>query len=188
MIPLRGQLTDRGYHSNEVLKDLKEVGVRSYVPEPDRGKRNWDGKQVEQAAVYGNRRRIRGARGKRLLKQRGEKLERSFAHLYETGGMRRTHLRGHENILKRLVVHAGGFNLSLIMRRELGAGTPRGNQDSGIVIFVVQKRTVIAKMSFVAVKESLRVSFKQYSLQRDFWHPRCGRCAIPKQGTLATGC
>ncbi len=98
-------VTDKGYHSNAVLKDLKEVGVRSYIPEPDRGQRNWAGKATEQAAVYGNRRRIRGVRGKRLLKQRGEKLERSFAHMYETGGMRRTHLRGHKNILKRLVVH-----------------------------------------------------------------------------------
>lgn len=131
-------VSDKGYHSNEVMKDLKEVGVRSYVPEPDRGKRNWDGKRVEQAAVYGNRRRMRGARGKRLLKQRGEKLERTFAHFYETGGMRRTHLRGRKNILKRLVVHAGAFNLSLIMRRQLGVGTPRGLQDRGIVIFVVQ--------------------------------------------------
>ena len=138
-------VADKGYHSNEVMKDLKEVGVRSYVPEPDRGKRNWAGKRVEQAAVYGNRRRMRGARGKRLLKQRGEKLERTFAHLYETGGMRRTHLRGHKNILKRLVVHAGAFNLSLIMRQQLGVGTPRGLQDRGIVIFVVQMLSVIAK-------------------------------------------
>lgn len=138
-------VSDKGYHSNEVMKDLKEVGVRSYVPEPDRGKRNWDGKRVEQAAVYGNRRRMRGARGKRLLKQRGEKLERTFAHFYETGGMRRTHLRGRKNILKRLVVHAGAFNLSLIMRRQLGVGTPRGLQDRGIVIFVVQLLSVIAK-------------------------------------------
>jgi transposase len=138
-------VTDKGYHSNEVMKDLKEVGVRSYVPEPDRGKRNWDGKQVEQAAVYGNRRRMRGARGKRLLKQRGEKLERTFAHLYETGGMRRTHLRGHKNILKRLVIHAGAFNLSLIMRQQLGVGTPRGLQDRGIVVLVVQMLSVIAK-------------------------------------------
>jgi transposase len=79
-------------------------------------------------AVYANRRRIRGAHGKRLMRRRGELLERSFAHCYETGGMRRTHLRGHENILKRLLVHVAGFNLSLIMRKLLGVGTPRGLQ------------------------------------------------------------
>jgi transposase len=155
-------VADKGYHSNEVMKDLKEVGVRSYVPEPDRGKRNWDGKQIEQAAVYGNRRRMRGARGKRLLKQRGEKLERTFAHLYETGGMRRTHLRGHKNILKRLVVHAGAFNLSLIMRQQLGVGTPRGLQDRRIVILVVQMLSVIA----TAVAGESEESFPSQSSSR----------------------
>ena len=73
-------------------------------------------KQAARDAVYANRRRIRGDRGQRLLRRRGELLERPFAHLYETGGMRRTHLRGHDNILKRLLVHAGAFNLGLWMR------------------------------------------------------------------------
>jgi transposase len=138
-------VADKGYHSNEVLKDLQAVDVRSYVPEPDRGTRNWEGKQAEQGAVYGNRRRIRGARGKRLMKQRGEKLERSFAHLYETGGMRRIHLRGHENILKRLVVHAGAFNLGLILRHSIGVGTPRGLQDRSSAILVIQMLALIAE-------------------------------------------
>ena len=62
------------------------------------------------------------------MRQRGERIERSFAHLYDTGGMRRTHLRGHENILKRLLIHAGGFNLGLLVRSMLGVGTPRGLQ------------------------------------------------------------
>ena len=67
-------------------------------------------------------------RGKRLMRQRGELIERSFAHVLETGGMRRTHLRGHLNILKRMLVHVGGFNLSLVMRKVFGRGTPRGLQ------------------------------------------------------------
>jgi transposase len=62
------------------------------------------------------------------MRQRGERIERSFAHLYDTGGMRRTHLRGHTNILKRLLIHAGGFNLGLVMRHLMGVGTPRGLQ------------------------------------------------------------
>ena len=62
------------------------------------------------------------------MRRRGETIERSFAHLYDTGGMRRTHLRGHTNILKRLLIHAGGFNLGLIMRHSTGIGTPRGLQ------------------------------------------------------------
>jgi hypothetical protein len=67
---------------------------------------------------------MRGSYGKSLLRRRGELVERSFAHCYETGGMRRTHLRGHGNILKRQLIHVGGFNLSLVMRKMLGAGTP----------------------------------------------------------------
>ena len=122
-------VTDKGYHSGARLVDLQEIGVRSYIPEPQRKRRHWQGKAGEQAAVYANRRRLRGERGKRLLRQRGELLERTFAHVYDTGGMRRTHLRGHRNILKRLLVHVAAFNLSLILRREIGVGTPRGLQD-----------------------------------------------------------
>ena len=132
---VREAVTDKGYHSNGSLLDLDESNTRSYVPEPDRGERDWEGKEEERKAMYANRRRIRGARGKRLLRRRGEYLERSFAHAYETGGMRRLHLRGRENILKRLLVHVSGFNLSLVMRKLIGKGTPRGLQ--GLVCGVV---------------------------------------------------
>jgi transposase len=110
------------------MVDLDAVRIRSYIAEPDRGPRDWSEAPEAQAPVYGNRRRIRGRRGRRLLRQRGERIERSFAHLYDTGGMRRTHLRGHTNILKRLLIHAGGFNLGLVMRHLIGVGTPRGLQ------------------------------------------------------------
>jgi transposase len=127
---------DKGYHSNEVLAELADWKVRSYCSEPDRGRRCWEGKKAEQAGVYANRRRIRGERGKRLLRQRGEKLERSFAHCYETGGMRRVHLRHHPNILKRLLVHVAAFNLGLVMRKVLGHGTPRGLQGYDAALFL----------------------------------------------------
>src|SRR5437660_54018 len=119
---------DKGYDSNDTLTALADGEVRSYISEPDRGQRNWKDKAEAQAAVYGNRRRIRGEHGKELLRRRGELLERSFAHAYETGGMRRVHLRGRENILKRVLIHLGGFNLALVMRQLLGKGTPRGLQ------------------------------------------------------------
>jgi transposase len=125
---------DKGYHSNDVLVVLKQVQVRSYCSEPDRGRRRWAGKEEEQEAVYQNRRRIGGARGKSLLRQRGERVERSFAHMYETGGMRRTHLRSHDNIIKRLLIHAGAFNLGLVMRTLMGKGTPRGFQGMANVL------------------------------------------------------
>ena len=119
---------DKGYHSNESLKMLNACEVRSYISEPDRGRRCWQHDPEAQPAVYGNRRRIQGEHGKALLRRRGELVERSFAHAYETGAMRRLHLRGHDNILKRLLIHLGGFNLSLIMRKYTGKGTARAWQ------------------------------------------------------------
>jgi transposase len=119
-------VADKGYLSGAVLKRVKSYGVRSYIPEKrQKGKRRWHGKAEEQRAVYENRRRVRGDYGKCLLKRRGELVERSFAHCYETGGMRRCHLRGRENILKRQLAHVSAFNLSLVMRQLLGVGTPR---------------------------------------------------------------
>jgi transposase len=122
-------IADKGYHSNQIMIELEAVGLRTYVAEPDRGRRDWSAEPAARPLVYANRRRLRGARGRRLMRQRGERIERSFAHLYDTGGMRRTHLRGHTNILKRLLIHAGGFNLGLVMRHLIGSGTPRGLQD-----------------------------------------------------------
>jgi transposase len=110
------------------MVDLEAVGIRSYISEPDRGRRTWKDNPEARDAVYRNRRRIRGARGKRLLRQRGERLERPFAHLYETGRMRRVHLRGHLNILKRVLLHAAALNLGLLMRTLVGVGTPRSLQ------------------------------------------------------------
>jgi transposase len=121
-------VADKGYHSNQVLVDLAALDLRTYIAEPDRGRRHWKRKATARDAVYANRRRIRGTRGHALQRRRSERLERPNAHLYDTGGMRRTHLRGHANILKRLVVHSGGFYLGLLMRTLVGVGTPRGLQ------------------------------------------------------------
>jgi len=127
--PAREVVLDKGYHSNDTVRDLQEDGLRTYVSEPKRGRRQWEGKTKERDAVYANRRRVRGSYGKKLLRKRGELIERSFAHCYETGAMRRTHLRHHPNILKRLLIHVGAFNLSLVFRRVTGFGTPRGLQE-----------------------------------------------------------
>jgi transposase len=121
-------VADKGYHSNQILVDLVELDIRTYVSEPDRGCRNWTGKDAAREAVYGNRRRIRGPRGQRLLRQRGERLERPFAHAYETGRLRRVYLRGRSNILKRVLVHMAALNLGLLMRVLAGVGTPRSLQ------------------------------------------------------------
>jgi transposase len=148
-------VADKGYHSGETLKTLHDGGVRSYLPEPERGKRNWEGKAVEQKRTYENRRRTRGSRGKRLQKIRSELTERTFAHMYETGAMRRVHLRGRENIQKRLVIHGAAFNLSLVMRKVLGAGTPREFQSLKAQLFIVIWR---ASRRFLASLQALRLA------------------------------
>ncbi len=125
----RSVVADKGYHSGAVLLDLDEFGIRSYIAEPDRGKRTWKRNWEEQQPTYANRSRIHGNTGKALLKKRGELVERSFAHCYETGAMRRLFLRRCENITKRILTHIAGFNLSLIMRQIFGRGTPRGLGD-----------------------------------------------------------
>jgi transposase len=120
---------DKGYHSDDVLVGLHGESIRSYISEPDRGRRRWKDKKLERELVYGNRRRLRGNRSKKLHKKRAELGERTFAHMYETGGMRRLHLRGRNNALKRLLIQGAAFNLGLVMRKVLGVGTPRGLKD-----------------------------------------------------------
>ena len=129
--PLREVVADKGYHSNDTLRTLhEEHGLATSISEPNRGRRKWKDKPAERKAVYRNRKRIRSELGIEHRKRRSELVERTFAHCYETGAMRRTHLRGHENILKRLLIHVGAFNLSLLLRKTSGAGTPRGLWDA----------------------------------------------------------
>jgi transposase len=118
-------VADKGYHSKMVLMSLQQEGWRTYIAEPQRGRQKWPGQQAERAAVYANRRRKNGRRGLALMRLRGELIERPFAHAFETDGMRRTHLRKHENIAKRLLVHVAGLNLALLMRTRFGVGKPR---------------------------------------------------------------
>jgi hypothetical protein len=130
-------VADKGYHSGAVLTDVHAQEIRSYIPEPERGRRNWqgEGKAEEQKRTYENRWRVRGDRNKRLQKLRSELTERSFAHRYETGGIRRVHLQGRNNILKRLLVHGAAFNLSLILRKTMGVGKPRRLQGLSLQLF-----------------------------------------------------
>jgi transposase len=118
---------DKGYHSKQTLLDLEEMGTRSYASEPNRGRQTWDGQADAQAATYANRRRVNGDRGKKLLRGRGEKLERTFAHCYETGAMRHLYLRGRENIAKRVLIHAAGCNIGIMMRVKYGLRKPRSH-------------------------------------------------------------
>jgi transposase len=141
-------VADKGYHSNEVAVGLSELGVRTYIAEPDRGRRNWEGKQAEKRAVYGNRRRIGGERGKRMQRQRGEKIERNFAHQFDTGGMDRLYVRGIDNVHKKLLVQAAACNLALLMRSIYGAGKPRAAHDQSV-------EAILAILALIRVLESV---------------------------------
>ena len=128
---IRDAAADKGYHSADTLALLNgPLGVRTYIPEPRRNTHwKWSQRPAEQqAAVRGNRRRVRGARGKRLQRGRSELTERSFAHVCETGGARRCWLRGLAQVAKRYLLQVAARNLSLIMRKLFGVGTPRGLQ------------------------------------------------------------
>lgn len=185
-------VADKGYHSNAVLTGCRERGIRSYISEPARGRRNWKNKPAARDATYANRRRIRGHRGKALLRQRGEKIERSFAHGYETGAMRRLHLRGHGNIQKRLLIHIAGLNLGLVMRQLTGIGKPRGLQGLASALCVVPSalRGLLATS-----KRLLRRSWRRNLFRRHGGAPqiapslRPGNQAVPGYRSLfATAC
>jgi transposase len=135
-------VADKGYHSNEVALGLAEMGVRTYIAEPGRGPRNWNGKAAERAAVYGNRRRIQGDRGKGLQRQRGERIERNFAHQFDTGGLDRLYVRGKENVHKKFLIQAAACNLALLMRSTYGSGKPRAAHN-GVVDAILTILAVI---------------------------------------------
>jgi transposase len=125
-------VADKGYHKAETLAECEHFHTRPYIPEPDGREYRWTNKpEAWRRATLGNRRRVRGARSKRLQKKRSELVERSFAHVCETGGARRTWLRGLENVLKRYVVHVAAHNLALLLRKLFGIGKPRTLQQEG---------------------------------------------------------
>ncbi|HUK37258.1 MAG TPA: hypothetical protein VLV86_25255 [Vicinamibacterales bacterium] len=126
-------VADKGYH-NERPSTICRRSRFARTSASQTAGRNHGSISAERDAVYANRRRIRGGHGKRLLRRRGELLERPCAHLYETGGLRRAHVRGHGNVLKRLFVHASAFNLGLWMRSLFGVGTPRALQGRAVAI------------------------------------------------------
>lgn len=183
--PIQEAVLDKGYHSNAVLEQLDEQNIRGYVPEPKRGRRRWKGKAQARRLVYANRRRVNRVKSKRYLKRRGELVERSFAHLYETGGLRRVHLRGRHNILKRVVVHAAGFNLALVMRQRLGHGKPRQFQGVFSLWFALWRLSI----SHLRVGAKAAAAKFASSLMVFVPHQRnLSLSALPISLTSATGC
>src|SRR5450631_2213652 len=156
---------DKGYHSGAVLVNLAGCEIRSYVPEPERGKRHWPGKTEEQHCVYANRRRVRAERSKRLQKLRGELCERSFAHCYETGGMRQVYVRGSDNVLKRVLVQAAAFNIGLLLRTLSGWGKPRQAQGRRIALTALLFAVSVVQDAYSAVQNWLHNSARNLFLQ-----------------------
>src|SRR3954451_5675590 len=121
-------VADKGYHKAQTLADCEGCNTRTYIPEPKGRHYKTDQPPEQRRAVKGNRRRVKGARSKRLQKRRSEVVERSFAHVCETGGARRTWLRGLEDVTKRYAVQVAAHNLGLLMRKLFGVGKPRALQ------------------------------------------------------------
>jgi transposase len=175
-------VADKGYHSNEVLVAIECAGWRAYISEPDRGRRKWNGNGEAERAVHANRRRIRGRRGRELLRRRGERIERTFAHCLETGRMRRTHLRGRENIEKRYLVHVAAYNLGVLMRTILRKGTPRGLQGRAAAFVAACLRAIHFAMEFLACFATI------HRLVTPDLHARSAALLIREIRPSTTGC
>ena len=135
-------VADKGYHKGELILRLEKAGFRTYIPEPKvPGGRRWTNKAPELVkAVKNNRRRSKRQKAKQLHRLRGEMLERTFAHLCETGAHRRTRLRGRDNVSKRYLIHAAAANLGLVLRTILGHGTPRGIAEMAVAFLTLMLR------------------------------------------------
>jgi transposase len=175
-------IADKGYHSKQVLQDLAAGGPRTVIAEPERKRPKWPDQQEAQAAVYGNRRRLKTKIAKALLRKRGELIERSFAHLYDTGGMRRVHLRGKDNIAKRVLIHAAAFNLSLILRQIFGVGTARQAADLAAQLWFTLLLLAEAQIEITGEISSYLLQF--VADESDF----VTSVQIRKNATLSTDC
>jgi transposase len=182
-------VADRGYHSGAVVTELTEVLLRTYVAEPRRPRRRWKGKangREEQRAVYANRRRLRSRRNAKLQAKRAELNERSNAHLYETGGMRRVYLRGRANVAKRLVLHAAAFDLGLVMRKRYGVGTPRGVTWRAIVVSAML--AVLSGVRHWLLNPIQRIGTAVWAFLTPIAPPDRGHFSRIRDRTSTTGC
>ncbi len=167
-------VADKGYHAAETLAELDEhTPYRTYIPEPERRHACvWTDKPPQQKqAVYANRRRTRGARGRRLQRLRSERVERSFAHVCETGGARRTWLVGIENVRKRYLMSAAAHNLGCLMRSLFKMGTPRGLQ--------------AYRMDLEEVVSSLYLAWIRVKRLATSFHRLCGLHDDPRRNSTA---
>lgn len=133
-------VADKGYHAAATLELCEAMGLRTYIPEPKRRHRcRWTDKPVEyRHAVSGNRRRVSREKGKRLQRRRSEVCERSFAHVCDSGGARRSWLRGLVEVTKRYLITAAAHNLGRILWKLFGIGKPKALQGTKCLVDFVQ--------------------------------------------------
>ena len=128
---------DKGYHDNGWLAELAEQGLRTYIPERRQKIRRWTNKPVEyEVAFRANRRRVRGNKGRQLNRWRSERCERTFAHVCETGGGRRSWLRGQTNVSKAHTLKCAAYNLGLLLRKVWGMSKPRSAETRAAGLFL----------------------------------------------------
>ena len=156
-------VTDKGYHSRSVLKALDDGPWKTRISEPkQKGFARWHGDGAARRAVTNNRTRLLSGVAKEAFKLRAEIVERSFAHNLDRGGMRRTWLRGRENVHKRYLLHVAGHNLSLLMRKLIGAGTPREAVAGGygcICVLIAPAGAVLVAQMVLIVSEDGETAF-----------------------------
>jgi len=181
-------VADKGYHKAATLQTIAdEQAVRPYVAEPQRtARRRWQDKpDGQQAAVYGNRRRIRGTRGRRLGRWRSERAERTFAHVCETGGGRRAWVRGVVNVSKSYLARVAAHNLGVLMLALFGVGTPRTLQNGLAALCGSFRGLFAAGRAWALLLVSLPWSWRSWRVT--FSHtvplPR-----IPTTAASSTGC
>ena len=182
-------VADRGYHSSATMTGVSDRRLCSYVSEPNRHRRKWKGKRNAQKAVYGNRSRIQGNRGKRLLRRRGERLGRMFAHLLVSGGLRRVHVLGQKEIRKRMLVYliyAVAFNLGLMMRARFGFGTLRSLQ--GFSATAITDETQHLRQAVPENKGDPVAAAASPTHEDVHWNPDPPFLRLPCQSTPTVGC
>ena len=179
---------DKGYHKTQTIAELSNGrGLRTYIPEREqKGRRRWTNKPTsQQAAFYANRRRIRGDRGKRLQRRRSEYVERTFAHMCQTGGGRRTWLRGLEDVRKRWLIQAAARNLGLILRKLFGVGTARSLQKGAGLLCLLY--LALDKLSRLAQRTCCEIHPRLASV-RHYVSPRYFGPRPTEMPPFSTGC
>ena len=156
-------VADKGYHSRAVLKALDDSLWKTRIAEPkQKGFSRWHGDEAAQRAVTNNRVRLKSGVARAAFKRRAEIVERCFAHNLDRGGMRRTWLRGRENVHKRYLLHVAGHNLSLLMRQLIGAGTPREAVAGGygcIFVIIAPAGTILVAQILLIVSQEGKTAF-----------------------------